>query len=94
MLFSEVDLLRSHIHLPFFILAQGIELKNLNKILASSLLDVKCVYHFWLVDKQLNTRVEIVKYFINKFLENALLRILQRYFDNIVELIEDNLIDF
>jgi len=76
MLLCEVDLLRSHIHLPFFVLAQGIELQNLNKILASPLLNVKCVYHFWLVNKQLDARVEIAKHLINKVLENILLRIL------------------
>ena len=84
MLLCEVDLLWSHIHLPLFVLAQGVQLQDLNKILACPFLYVKCVYHFWLAHKQLHARVEIVKHLINEFLEDALLLILQWYLNDIV----------
>jgi hypothetical protein len=93
-LLCEVDLLWSHIHLPLFVLAQGVQLQNLNQILAGSFLYIKCVYHFWLAHKQLDAGVEIVEHLIDKFLKDALLLILQGYFYNIVQLVENDLVDF
>ena len=94
MLLCEVDLLWPHIYLPFFVLAQGVQLQNLNKILTGPFLYIKCVYHFWLAHKELDAGVEIVEHLIDKFLKDAFCLILQGYLYNIIQLVKDDLVDF